>query len=303
MLKFSLSRSKKKGVRVYVFRRNSVVEDTKKRYEHEQLGTFLLDEGCPNELVEKLTHEEANQLETYLAEIDFAKQFQVEPDALDGFVKISLRIPKPLYELKEHYLDPAAKQATVWFNMSRILLEHYRNAVESTARKIAKIQGENSELINQLQAVGLSLEPKRTESKYQGRLDLEGRVLFKALLQLKQPIIQTCQELEACAKQYGKDKKFFPSLLKEWAGEILGKAPKEMKKWHFAVAIEVLLKHSINPLTLLSADKVATYWAYSQVEHYGLAEAQSNFIKTFKVPEDDQAVVNEAIERIYKNLR
>jgi len=301
MLKFNTSRSKKYGIRIYVFKRYRVEDDSaKSRYSYNQVGTFLLSEGYTDELKAQLTHEEVNQLEGYLAELDFAKQFHIELDDRNQFIKISLHIPKPLHDFKEQHLDNAAEAAGVWFNMPRILLENYKNAVLSTAKKVIKIRGDHSELQAQLEAAGLSLEQEREENKHKGRLILEGRVLFKALLKLEQPIMQTCRELEACAKQYGKEKRIFPSLLEQWASD---KNPKEMKKWYIAIAIDVLMQHGINPTIFLPAEQIAYYWAQNHIDHYSLSEAKQTFIDTFNIQPDEHEAVNVVFEKIYKNAR
>lgn len=294
MLKIQMTRSAKYGVRVYVLRLFSDAKKTDKG--SEQVGTFLFSDGCPETIKAQLATDELIQLENWLSERQFALRFGIEPDDKKQFTKLSLHVPKPFAELIEKNLYLAALQADIPFNPAHIMLEAYRYAIKNTTKRIIRKQGYHEVLLTALQGAGLSLE-QRSEPE---RNALEGRVLFKALLQLKQPIGKTCTELEEAATSYGKNKRIFAGLLKEWAGEKSGQL-KEMKKWYFTMAIDVLLKHDINPLSLLPPDKVADFWGYGKLEKLNLIEAETAFNEAFKPDKEQQTTANQALNKLYSS--
>lgn len=134
-------------------------------------------------------------------------------------------------------------------------------------------------------------------------LDEASRSLFKALLALKQPISQTCAELEEMARQYGKEKKRIPPMqLKEWAGVLANRNPnKKINRWCYAIASEVLLRHKINPLTIAPPEKVAEYWALHYRRYYTLVEAEQAFITAFNPPEVLKTTIRQVIASVYTN--
>lgn len=297
MLKISTVRSHKKGVRVHVQRRLEKGEKTDANYPHKQIGSFLLSEGYDDALLSQLKPSEIIQLEGWLAEAQIASQYGIEVDSQE-FTKHSFKVIKKLDAIAQEEVLTNAKRLGIEFNPLREAIQAYYHAVINTAKAIIKVE-DNQALVERLEEIGISLSNTRPADEYQKRLALESRILFKKLLEINSDKLKTCREFEECARQYGKDKKISVGHLKEWAGEMPGHKLKELKKWYISVAIDVLLLHAINPVSLLSADKVAEYWLHVRRDKFTLAEAQEAFKKTFRV---DDKMAEESIEKLYRKV-
>ena len=141
------------------------------------------------------------------------------------------------------------------------------------------------------------------DDKQKELLDEESKILFKTLLDLGQPLGKICTELEEAARRYGKIKKIPPPQLREWAGDMPNRNPdKRIRKWCYAIAIDVLQQHGINPITIAAPEKVAEYWAIQRQETHSLKQAIEQFIKNFHVSDDKKSIVIDSITQVYKKL-
>lgn len=297
MLDLRTYRSERNGIRVDVLRKYRHIDDAEKtKFSYKQIGSFLLSEGYQSELLELLQPEEVMQLQNWLAETRFAEQFNTEADELAKFV---VRMPQQVNDaLMRLYIE--AKRVDIEFIPSQVMLDSLLHKAKLVQHKLDKINGFNSGI---LECIGIDTDQIIGENKKQELIDVESRTLFKALLDLDQPIGKTCTELEEVAKQYGKQQRIPPPQLREWGGDMASRNPnKRIKKWCYAIAIDVLLKHGINPIGVAPAERVATYWAIQRLERFTLEEAQKKFIKDFHVPTDSRALVVAAIESVYRRI-
>lgn len=278
-----------KRVRVDLYRRYKHADPATKKakFSYKLLGSFPLQEGYSNDLLELLQPEEAIQLKNWLADVRFAERFGVEADELE---KLTIQVPKKFYDALTR-LSVECKRVGIDFIPDEVMLQSLFKKAKSIQQKIDKINGFNSGILDNLTA----------DDQEEKQMDTESFTLFKALLDLPQSIGKTCTELEITAKKLGKEKRIPPPQLKEWAHEMPGRNPnKRIKKWAYAIAIDVLQQHDINPLNIVKPDKVAEYWAFSKQESLSLQEAQKQFLKSFSVSKDTRQVVVDAITAVYE---
>lgn len=134
--------------------------------------------------------------------------------------------------------------------------------------------------------------------KYQQKLEAESRPLFQAMLALPQSPQQTAIEFERFIKaQYGKDKPITRRYLDLWAGRY-GEI-KPLPKWLFSAAIDYLLAHGVNALTIIPAHKVAEHWARPRVTQMTAEEAIQLFMDHFQPDTLIVSPIEEVIESVY----
>jgi hypothetical protein len=298
MLKIDVKRSVSKGIRVYVFKR--LEKGNGLNHPYKQLGSFLLSEGYDDELLQQLEPSEIIQLEGLIAECHTALKLGFEPDARHEFIKQSFRIWKSLEDIAEQQVLPHAKRLGIAFNPLKDAMDAYCHSIINVANAINKKEYLPT-LEESFATMGINLSAWRLEDNYKKRLNLESRILFKTLLRLKQPYSKTCEEWEGIAKSYGKDKKISAGHLKEWAGEMPGRELKEVKIWVIAVTIDLLLKHGMNPLDLITVDKVVYYWINPRKEHISLEEAKQVFLTTFQPNKGQMKEACAAIEKAFQH--
>ena len=300
MLDIRTVRSERKGFRADIFRRYKH-EDTatdKVKYTYKQVGSFLLTEGYSAELLEQLQPEEIIQLQNWLAEVRFGESLGAPLDELE---KISLRIPPQLAAaLTRLYIE--AKRLGVEFILHRQVLHSILEQAIALQRQIDEKNGFPCGILENagIAPTTLATTPDAGENT-ECATNAETHALFQALLDLPQPIGVTCSALEAAAYRIGKRKKIPPPQVKEWAGAMSHRNPhKHIKKWCYAIAIDVLQQHGVNPIQKMSPGRVAAYWAIQQQTHYSVIEALTTFIREFSVPPEQQAAVTVAIGQIYE---
>ncbi len=292
MLEIRTKSSPRNGVRVDIFRRYRLTDEVSERikYNYKQIGSFYLKDGYDSSMLEYLNPEEVLQLKNWLAEAKFAERLQSEVDDAE---KITLRIPKKLHAaLTKLYIE--AKRADIDFIPSEIMLEALLKRTAIVESIVDKVNGFKSNILNE---VGIHVELEKPKE-----FDQSDRKLFKALLDLDQPLGKTCSELEEAALKLGKNRKVPPPQIKEWAGLIPGRnLERPVKKWAYSIAIDVLLKNGVNPCAILPPEKIAHYWAMQKTHAITLNEAVNQFELLFKVAAEDKAGVKVMIESIYKN--
>ena len=285
MLEIRTGRSEKKGIRVDLYRRYRVIDEVTQKgaYKYKRLGSFILNNGPDSALLQILDADEALDLKNWLAEVTFAQQFNTQPEELE---KISVHLPPKFYSaLKKLSLE--AKRANIAFTPNQAILEGLLKTAKFLQTKIDKINGFSS---NILENIGISsvIEAPKVEAG--------DKILFRALLELNQPIGQTCSELEEEAIKLGKNKKIPPPLIKEWAGLMPGLGlEKKVNNWCYFIAGEVLLKHGINPCKIIPAEHFVNYWATIKKHSLDLNNALQNFFHTFQLdrsPEIEQKIAS-----------
>ncbi len=288
MLDIKPSQSKK-GWRIQILRKYKDKNELGKviyRYKH--LGNVdFEEEPVPQEILAELSEEESLELKNWFAQQKFAESFfDVK---IDSLTKHCLSIPAPLDEaIKTLYRE--AKHAGIDYSPDKIMLEALYEKTALVADKVRRINGLKSAILP-------------FELKEKKEYDDESKVLFKALVELKQSINITCQEFEEEAKKWGKTQHIATHQLMEWA-EKTKPSPqnRHVKKWCFTVAIDLLMKHDINPVHLIPLEKVAEYWALAREPHYSFKEAKETFIEFFGINKKDVPIVERVILSIYQKF-
>lgn len=295
MLEIRMIETKNKGFRVDIFRRykSEDPQTLKPKFYYKRIDSFRPDTGYSASLISQLEPDEIVQLQNWLAETRFGESLNTPMEQLE---KIALRIPPTLLTaLTRLHLE--ATRVGLDFTPTQIMLTALWEAARKTEQSIDEKNGFVSHI---LASAGLPNIPDTLE-EVDCAADPESHALFDALLQLKQPVGQTCSELEAVAAHFGKNKKIPPPQIREWAGDMKHRSThKRIKKWCYTVTIEVLHQHGINPTQLMSPARVAIYWTMQHQARYSILEAPTAFIRAFDVPQTHQAAVTIAIAQIYE---
>lgn len=288
MLDIKPSRSKR-GWRIQILRKYKDKNELGKVvYHYKHLGSVdFEEEPVPPEILKELSEEESLELKSWFAQQQFAKSFfDVN---IDSLTKHCLFIPEPFKEaIKTLYRE--AKQAGIDYSPDKIMLEALYEKTVLVADKVRRINGLKSSILP-------------FELKDKKEYDDESKVLFKALVELKQSISKTCQEFEEEAKKWGKNQHIASHQLMEWA-EKTKPSPqnRHVKKWCFTVAIDLLMKHHVNPINIIPLEKVVEYWALAREPHYSFKEAKDTFINTFGINKKDVPIVERVILSIYQKF-
>ena len=193
-------------------------------------------------------------------------------------------------------LHISAEQAGLYFIPSQIIVETLLKKAKIVQEKLNK-QGIKTEL---LEKIGLS--PEEEAHQQQSHLAIIRR-LFKKVLDLNQPLGKTCLQLEEAVSGYGKTKKIPPPQLREWAADMPHRnAHKLIKGWAIAAAIDVLLAHGINPITVVDLEIVVHYWALQRQKNLTINAATKEFIRLFAVPERKKNAVSQEMKQVYARL-
>lgn len=299
MIEIRTFRSKRK-LRVDLHRKHQQIDEVTGRvkYTYKQVGSFpfIDSKTYPSELNDVLLPEEVLQLKNWLSEAEFAEQFDHDADNLAKFM---IRMPQALYNAYSK-LSQETKTQDIDFVPNKIMLESLLQKAKLVEHKYNKIIGRNSGI---LESIGIQTDKLMSDKEYQNLLDAETRIIFKALLDLKQPISRTCSELEEIADRYGKSRERIPpKQLQDWAGVLENRQLKKINRWCYAAAIDLLLKHKINPLEIAKPEKVAEYWAIQYQEKYSFDEAKRTFDLLFNPTNEQKKAVHKAIEAVYKAI-
>lgn len=297
MIDIRLIKSRGKGIlRVDVHRRHPLAtDDGKAKYGYRQIGSFLLTKGYNAELAAILDHDELVELQNWLANIHFGLALGISPDELvNKENKYAIYFPPSVYHAMIA-LSREAERVGLTFVPYQVMLDALLTTAKQTERRIDKINGFSSDI---LKKIGIDSSIQATQGGLEA-IDNESKTLFQALLNLPN-IKQTCLELETAARQYGKSKHISPTELQGWAKQ---NTDRRVKKWSYAIAIDVLYQHGIDVLSIARPDKVAAYWAIQRSERLSLKEAIKLFNESFNIPDDLQQDTTEAIINIYKHQK
>ena len=229
------------------------------------LGSLPIDNDDFPELWGQLEPDEIMQLHNWLAETRFGESFQIATDQLE---KVSVRMPIPLLAALTR-LSLEAGRAGLDFIPHQIIL----TTLLQHARRIEEhIDLKNGFKSGILASAGMPALPDMLEETHCAS-DPESHTLFQTLLDLKQPVVRTCTALEAAAARYGKIKKIAPPQLREWAGGLKYKNPhKRIKKWYYAIAVDVLHEQGINATHFMSPARVTDFWIRQNTSRYSVLE-------------------------------
>ena len=296
MLEMRLIKTQKK-IRVDVFRRYKAIDPAtqKSKFYFKQLGSLgslPIDTDDFPALWEQLEPGEIVQLHNWLAETRFGESLQIAVDQLE---KVSIRMPTPLLTALTR-LSLEASRAGLDFIPHQIILNTLLQGASQIEKQIDLKNGFQSGILAKagVPALADTLEETNCAS------DPESHALFQTLLDLKQPVGRTCTALEAAAARYGKIKKIAPPHLIEWAGSSKYKSThKRIKKWCYALAIDVLHQQGINATHFMSPARVADFWIRLNASRYSVLEAPAVFIRIFDVGPEHHAAVMKAIAQIY----
>jgi hypothetical protein len=299
MLEMRLIKTQKK-VRVDVFRRYKAIDPAtqKSKFHFKQLGSLgslPIDTDDFPALWEQLEPDEIVQLHNWLAETRFGESLQMAVDQLE---KVSIRMPTPLLTVLTR-LSLEASRAGLDFIPHQIILNNLLQQAHQMEKHIDLKNGFKSGI---LAKAGVPTLPDTLEETNCAS-DPESHALFQTLLNLKQPVGRTCTALEAAAARYGKIKKIAPPHLREWAGDSKYKSThKRIKKWCYALAIDVLHEQGINATHFMSPARVADFWIRQNASRYSVLEAPTAFIRLFGVKPEHHAAVMRVIANIYEIL-
>lgn len=294
MLEIRMIPTRTKGLRVDVFRRYKSVDPKtqKPKLFYKQLGSFPLGADFAPELFEQLEPDEVVQLQNWQAETRFAESLNISIDQLE---KSPIRIPAPLLSALTQ-LSIEASRVGIDFIPHQIILNHLLQQAHETQTQIDLKNGFASGI---LAKAGLPAQQDTLEENNCAS-DPETKALFQTLIDLEQPIGRTCTELEAAAARYGKTKKIPPNQVREWAGQLKHRnTHKRIRKWCYALAIDVLHQHKINATHLMSPARVADFWIRQNASRFSVLEAPAAFIQLFEVSPIHHAAVINAISRLY----
>jgi hypothetical protein len=289
MLDIRLARRSNKPARANVYRKY------KNKQSPKWVGSFQIFAEDKNEiltLTSLLDETEVLQLQNWIAEVRFFKETMgVEPDELNKTTLLEpAKLSTAVFKL---YLE--AKKLDIQFIPHKIMRE-------ALFKKAKQVQSR----VNALNKTDLQLFDeswlKTAHQEQAEKDDLEAKILFKTLVALPQSLGKTCDELEIASALYRhKPAKIPPAQLREWAGDMPKRhAGKKIKKWAFALAIDVLEQHNINSTTLLSPNKLARYWVLPKKESLTLDQAIRQFIKKFSVEKKHHKAVKAEITRLYQ---
>lgn len=173
--------------------------------------------------------------------------------------------------------------------MHRALL-HKAKAVE---RRLNELE---STPVNILQNIGIDISRlDDDESENIKRVNIARRKLFKSLLSIPSSIPSLCQEFELIAKEsYGKTANMKPHYFKD-----LSTSLKRFKMWYNTVAIDLLLRHNQDLLTILPIDLLAENWVRLRKDSISKEKAIEQFKNTFQPKAEDENTLIVIIEKEY----
>jgi len=290
-LQFVVRTNRKASPRVGVLR---IVEDEKGRKieRYDNLGT-LPDELEPEALAsfikeKELTPFEQYQLENYTANLRFNREtFETSPEN----VKRSFIHFAPKYEEALLKLWQLAKQYNIAFCPAEIQQSALLHKAKAVERKINEL---SKKPINILGSLGLDIR-RFDKDDIKERLDKSTPKLFSLVLKIDKPLPDLCKEFIQIARTYGKNLNLKPHYFKDYATSL-----KRLPLWYSAIAIDLLLRHQINPVTAIPAGKTAEHWIRLRKDKLSLKEALAEFKKTFKPKASDEAEIKKALEEQYK---
>lgn len=289
---FRVQRNKLKTPRIAIERKHQIKTKAGTiKYKYETLGGITDRKGLKEiaEIIKKLDDYEHFQLQNYLDNRLFNKvNFNTDMDNVaDQTIYFSPDFQNAIFELWK-----LANKHNIAFAPVQTALNAVLNKAKSVERSLNNKLGKE---VNILEKLGIALDAVAGE-ELQERIDRENRLLFKALVELKQPLDETCQEfINIAKKEYGKAVNLKPHYLKKYVD-----SDQRLSKWYYSVAIDLLLEHDVNPITVISPLKVAEYWTQVRKANLPIEKAHQLFLEIFKPKKDVISAVLAAIDAEYE---
>lgn len=272
-LLFRIEATKQRGARIAVIREYIDNGETKKT----QIGS-ITKKNYPALLLDKLTEEEQYELENFLSTLNFSKTyFGNEVEELDRFIiKVSPKFKTALYELwrqaKTHGMDFVPEEEMLYALLDKAKL------IERTLNKISTTE------INILKKYNIN--PEGYDDRFVAE---EGQKLFHAILRLDISLEDISQEFGEIAKEtYKKNTVFKPHYFKYYAELTTSENRKPFPKWYYAVAMDLLQKHNVNPLKIIFPTTAAKYWGKANLENHTSSELTKTFLQKFQPAENQK---------------
>jgi hypothetical protein len=234
----------------------------------EHLGSFGL-RHSPESIRNKLNDDEQYELDNFLGAIEFSKKFyDTEVHELDRFIiKVAPDFQADLFDLSK-----LARQYDLEFIPEKEMLYGVLNKAKEIEKKLNKLSGKT---VNILEKHGINID----EMSDSLSPDLESKKLFEALLNLGLSEEALCKEFQDIAQNiYHKKTRFQPHFFKHYADP---NNETSFPKWYYTIAIDVLQKHGVNPLKIISPQKVAKHWARLRTDQMSIDKAKQLFLTTF----------------------
>ena len=298
MLDIRPTLSKTRGIRVNIYRKidNTDPETGKAKPLFRQIGAFSVSKGVEQSFWDILDPNEQLQLHNWLAETQFAVNF--DGSQADDLIKLPIRVPKAFYQK----MVALHHEKGIAFVPNHIMLLALEAAIHQESVATAPLTDENSSpVVSPSHLSEPVIKPQR--ALINDDVDDACRIIFKHLLNIKLPIGQLCTQLEHAALSIGKNKRISPKNIQDWATStktsISGKQP---KRWHFAIAIDVLQKNHLNPAQWIGIEYTAAYYAIPRKNIFSKEITKKKFFDLFHLKIEEQKIAMTAIDSIYEEI-
>lgn len=261
-----------------------------------------------NDTVGSLHGFDDQTIETFVKEKNFNEQefFELEEisaqlsfnrndlgKSLESMERKMLYFAKPYHQaLFELWL--LSKKHNISFCPAEIMHRALLHKAKAVERRLNELEGKP---VNKLQGIGIDIARlDEDEARHIKQVNIARRKLFKSLLALPIAIPNLCQEFESIAKEsYGKIASMKPHYFKD-----LSTSLKRFKLWYNTVAIDLLLRHHQDLLTVLPIDLLAENWIRLRKNSLTQEEAITQFKDTFHPKTEDEPIFIEIIKKAYE---
>lgn len=219
-----------------------------------------------------LSEDELYEFDNFVSTIEFGeKYFEAEADTLDRFI---VKVP-PAFKEVLFKLWKMASRFDIEFIPEKEMLYHLLNKAKEIEKTINAITNKRIQLLE-----NFAIDIDKIEKPHQP--DKDSQKLFQALLELDIPLEKLSKDFEDIAhKIYGKTTRFEPHFFKFYAEN---PDNKRFPQWYYTIAIDLLLRYDVNPITLIDAHKIARHWSRLKIQKWSLEKAKDQFIKQFNPP-------------------
>jgi hypothetical protein len=285
-LRFRIETTKKSGPRIAVVREivqeNGIVKT-------EQIGTFSARKN-PEALHSKfINDEERYEFKNYLSQLKFNKTyFGTEADKLG---RIIVRLDETARKKITELALQCDKHGIPFIPEDCMLHALFKRAATAEA----KLNQQLGKKVNLIESLNISI-PEIIQPQ---EPDTETIKPFKALLKLNKPLEVICADFTELARKYHKTTNFKPDYFKYYAGILHNDNQKKPSKWYYGIAVELLKKYKVDPLTILPVEKIAEYRGWLQKGLQPIDQAVLEFMKLFEIKENLKQQVIDGMRKSY----
>lgn len=290
-INFLVRKNRQKKPRIEVVR---WVKEEGKRGSIKSLGNLPANlDDAYKAFVDELDNDELFQLINKVGNLQFNQEhFDAPPDRDDFRVIIELHLP---FYKALNKLILLARDHDVDFNPAKVMLTALLNKAQRTEQELSEKLGKPVKIMEELE---LKRTPRYNKKEMKERFHHGGQELFKALIELKKPLGEVCDQFRLIAEQrYGKSARINVKVLEGYAEK-----PARYSLWYCTVAIDTLLHYGKNPLSVLPSKKIIEHWARPRVQQMGLDQLKKEFFKQFEVDKPAQAKLSISFDEIYHSL-